>query len=235
MNTTTTAAIVHTADARLTVADVVDAIRSAHAADVALSDAIDRQAVAFTIAATSAGALYFHTPATLAEVAAAVADLTPVKGDVWALPSLKTPEQVTRFAMAGLIIAAGDDVIVNGDVLPGRAIVNAVTRAKKAGLRNGDITDCIVGAESAQHAYDALVKATNAAARAKATLTGKNDDAPEAEITEDAPEAKVTTDADLTQAILNILSGWKGDGTGNADAIVARLAEVVAAPALATV
>jgi hypothetical protein len=193
-----------------------------------------------TEAAVLAGIAYFQAPVgkggrracgTLTEVSAML------KGHRWAgkgtnigLPSLQTPEQLTRFAMAGLVKQQGGTILTRkSEVVTTMDVLSKVNKAKASGLNNETIMDAIIGQGDAQGAYDSLV-------RAIANATPKADKAPKAETTETTEATtKVTTDQDLVTSVLSILGGWKYDGTANIEAIFDKVAEIAGANIPATV
>lgn len=159
-------------------------------------------------------------------------------GDV-KLPSLQKPEQVTRFALAGLI-HAHDGVILTGK---NGNVVNLITHndikgtlgwvnaAKEAGMSNPEIEYAINQGHDAQSAYDSLVRTVRQAQKAKAEATPTPEPAP---APAPAP-AKVTTDADLVASVLSILNGWHNDGTATIDMVFDKVAEIAAMAIPATV
>jgi hypothetical protein len=194
-----------------------------------------------TEAAVLAGIAYFQAPVgkggrracgTLTEVSAML------KGRRWqgrgtniGLPSLQTPEQLTRFAMAGLVKQQGGTILTRkSETVTTMGVLSQVNKAKVAGLNNETIMDAIIGQGDAQGAYDSLVRAISQA-------TPKADkvkpEVAETETTETT--TKVTTDADLVQSVLSILGGWKYDGTANIEAIFDKVAEIAGANIPATV
>lgn len=225
--------------ANLSSADVRDAVLNADSSVRAAIAALTKANDDTTLAAVLAGVCYYQAPigkggrrtsGVLNEVSALL------KGHRWAgkgtnmgLPSLQTPEQLTRFAMAGLVMQQGGTILTRkNDVVTTMGVLSQVNKAKVAGLNNETIMDAIIGQGDAQGAYDSLVRAISQA-------TPKADKVkPETETTEATTKAE-TTDADLVQSVLSILSGWKYDGTANIEAIFDKVAEIAGASIPATV
>jgi hypothetical protein len=237
--------------ANLSSAEIKGAITDA---DSRVREAIEALAKAYdaTIhAAILCGVVYFQAPigrggrrvsGTLDEVAALL------KGRRWAgtgtflrLPSLQQKEQLTRFAMAGLVFQQGG-VILTGkttgktvglldgnDEHPG--VLSLINKAKNANMDNESIMDAIIGNVDAQAAYDSLKRAVSQAQSVKADKADKV----KPEATETTETAKVTTDADLVASVLSILNGWKFDGTANIDMVFDKVAEIAAMAMPATV
>lgn len=226
--------------ANLTPADVRDAIMNADSSVRTALAALTKANDDTTLAAILAGICYYQAPVrgtrrvsgTLDEVAHLL------KNHRWAgkntslgLPNLQTKEQLTRFALAGLVMQQGGVILTRkNDIVNTLGVLTQVNKAKSVGLGNEDIMDAIIGSGDAQAAYDRLVRAisqaTPKAPKAKTTETTE---------TETKAETKVTTDQDLVTSVLSILSGWKFDGTANIDMVFDRIAEIAGASIPATV
>ena len=236
--------------ANLSSAEIKGAINDA---DSRVREAIEALAKAYdaTIhAAILCGVAYFQAPigrggrrvsGTLDEVAALL------KGHKWAgkhtvlgLPTLQNPEQLSRFALAGLVFQQGGTILTgkNGTVVglfgtkEYDGVLSLVNKAKNARMDVESIIDAIVGNVDAQAAYDSLKRAVS---QAEAVKADKADKAPKVKPEATTEATKVTTDADLVTSVLSILSGWKYDGTANIEAIFDKVAEIAGASIPATV
>lgn len=234
--------------ANLSSAEVKGAITDA---DSRVREAIEALAKAYdaTIhAAILCGICYYQAPigrggrrvsGTLDEVAALL------KGHRWAgkntvlgLPKLQTPEQLSRFAMAGLVFQQGGTILTgkNGTLVgmfgtkEYDGVLTLVNKAKNANMDNESIMDAIIGHVDAQAAYDSLKRAVR---QAQADKADKAKPEVKAEATTEA--TKATTDAELVTSVLSILGGWKYDGTANIEAIFDKVAEIAGASIPATV
>jgi hypothetical protein len=235
--------------ANLSSAEIKGAITDA---DSRVREAIEAIAAAYDAsihAAILCGITYYQAPVgkggrrasgTLEEVSALL------KGHRWAgkntnlgLPNLQTKEQMTRFAMAGVVFQQGGTILTSkndivgltgDDKTPG--VLTLINNAKRANMSNETIMDYIVGQGDAQAAYDALRRGVSEYAKAK---KAKDTEATTEETTEETTTTTTTTDADLVQSVLSILSGWHNDGTANIDAIFDKVAEIAGASIPATV